>query len=165
MGKIDFDQSAIDAIKSALVKSGKTIAVAESVTGGVLQAAFTQAKDASMFFHGGTTCYNLGQKARHLKVNAIHAEACDSVSKNIAEEMARGVQEMFGSDYGIGLTGYAATVPERGINSLFCFAAGSHQGKIIFSIKILAKNVEEGLEAQIFYANRVLKKLLLTINK
>ena len=162
---IKYNQQLIDSIKKALLQQGKTIAVSESLTAGLLQASFSQAKDASRFFHGGITCYNLGQKTRHLKVNSIQAESCDSVSKEVAEAMAKGVQELFGSDYGLSITGYAAKVPEKGITQLFAFAAGCRNNKIIFSNKILAKNVEEGLEAQLYYVHQVLKKLLVTINK
>ena len=151
----------IEKIKKMLMKSGDTIAVAESVTGGLLQATFSQTPDASQFFQGGITAYNLGQKARHLKVNSIHAEQENSVSKIVAEEMAMGVCALFSSSYGISITGYAARLPEKNVQELFAFAAIARDGKIVSSIKItVPAKLGEGLPVQMHYIDRILKKLL-----
>ena len=67
-----------------LIKKKNTIAVAESVTAGNLQAVFSLAKDATAFFQGGITAYNIGQKCRHLLVeptHAINATACLKLSQ------------------------------------------------------------------------------------
>ncbi len=149
----------LDKIKNTMINSKATLAVAESVTAGLVQASFTQVKDASMFFHGGITAYNLGQKARHLNINSIHAESCDSVSRQTAEEMAFGVAELFGSCYGIAITGYASKVPEKGVDQLYAFAACVRDSKLIFSSRINARKTEEGLETQMHFVNEVLKKL------
>ncbi|MCU7694173.1 CinA family protein [Haoranjiania flava] len=160
-----FDTQVTNKIKKALIASEETIAVAESVTSGLLQAALTQVTGASSYFHGGMTLYNLGQKARHLKINTIHAEACNCVSKRVAEEMALSVSEMFGSEIGLAVTGYAAPMPENGIDEIFAYSAGAYKGNILFSIRISGKNVEEGLDAQLHYVNKTLDKLYQSLTK
>ena len=153
-----FDNALINKIKDGLRKERHSIAVAESVTAGLLQAALASAKDASLFFQGGITAYNVGQKSRHLLVEPLHALETDSVSKKVSEEMSLQVCALFTSDYGIGITGYAATAPEKNINDLFAFYAISFRGKVLLSEKIFTGK-EEGLPAQLFYVDTVLRKL------
>src|SRR5690348_6264721 len=98
-----------------LQKEGATVAVAESVTSGNLQAIFSLAKNATLFFQGGMTAYNIGQKCRHLMVEPTHAIECNCVSQKVSEQMAAEICHLFTSDYGIGITGYASPVPEKNI--------------------------------------------------
>ncbi len=152
---IVFDKNLIDSIGTKLKKNNQSIAVAESVTSGLVQAAFSNADGASFFFQGGITAYNIGQKSRHLLVEPLHAIECNCVSKKISQQMALNVCDLFVSDYGIGITGYAATVPEKNINELFAYYAIAASGKILDSGKIIT-SAEEGLPAQLFYVNQVL---------
>ena len=69
------DDQELNRIKDILIRRNETLAVGESVTSGILQTAFATAMDASKFYQGGITAYNLGQKSRHLHINSIHAEA------------------------------------------------------------------------------------------
>ena len=162
---LQFDEELIEKIKDKLIKKSSTLAVAESVTSGLLQAACSQAKDASQYFHGGITAYNLGQKARHFNVDTIHAEACNCVSKSVAEQMAVSVTRSFFSDYGIATTGYASTVPELGIDKTYAWCAVAYQGKIVLSKKINATNIEEGLSTQLFFVNQCLQLFYQSISK
>ena len=151
-----FDKKLIDDIGNKLKEKNQSIAVAESVTGGLLQAAFSNAKEASFFFQGGITEYNIGQKCRHLLVEPLHALECNCVSELISQQMSKNVCHLFLSDYGIGITGYAATMPEKNINDLFAYYSISLKEKIIESGKITT-DAEEGLPAQLFYIDQVLK--------
>lgn len=151
-----FDKSLIDSIGTKLKKNDQSIALAESVTSGLLQAAFSNADRASFFFQGGITAYNIGQKSRHLFVEPLHAIECNCVSEKVSQQMAINVCNLFVSDYGIGITGYAATLPEKNINELFAYYAIAARGKILDSGKIITAE-EEGLPAQLFYVNQVLK--------
>lgn len=84
-----------------------TLAVAESVTCGQVQARIGAISGASEFFLGGITAYTLEAKVRHLGVDRAAAAAVDCVSEEVARQMARGVCELFGSDFGVATTGYA----------------------------------------------------------
>jgi PncC family amidohydrolase len=152
-----FDRELINAIKDVLRKNNHSVAVAESVTAGLLQAAFASADDASLFFQGGITAYNVGQKCRHLLVEPLHALECDSVSEKVSQDMSLQVCSLFTSDYGVGITGYAARVPEKNINALFAYYAIAFDGEVIDSGK-LSTNAEEGLPAQLFYVDLVINK-------
>jgi PncC family amidohydrolase len=153
-----FDKKLIDDIGNKLKEKSQSIAVAESVTGGLLQAAFSNAKEASFFFQGGITAYNIGQKCRHLLVEPLHAIECNCVSELIAQQMSKNVCNLFLSDYGIGITGYAARLPEKNVNDLFAYYAISFKDKILKSEKMKA-DTDEGLDTQLFYCNSVFKIL------
>src|SRR5688500_3768988 len=107
-----FNRKILDRIGKRLLKKKETIAVAESVTAGLLQSSFSNIPDAANFFQGGLTAYNLGQKFRHLDVQPIHAKAVNCVSQKVATEMATHIIEKYASDWGIGITGYATPVAE-----------------------------------------------------
>lgn len=79
-----YNQHILNAIKEVMVERKKTLSVAESVTAGHLQAAFSAATEASRFFQGGITVYNAGQKCRHLNIEPIYAMKEDCVSENVA---------------------------------------------------------------------------------
>ncbi len=152
-----FNKEVLQKIEAALLKKEHTIAVAESVTSGLLQAAFSTAKDAMQFFHGGITTYNLGQKARHLNINAIHAFNCNCVSQKMAEDMARSVCELFSSDWGIGVTGYAAPVPESDNKTFAYFSIVQHK-EVKLTQKIDLKD-EDSFKTQLHYVENILLQL------
>ena len=140
-----------------MISNGHTLAVAESVTSGHLQAALSLPSDSSKFFQGGITAYNLGQKCRHLHINPIHAASCNSVSETVADEMALRAVSLFTSDWAIGITGYAAPYPEWGITDLFALYSISFQDKIVCRGKVECE--DKGLfEVQVSFARQVLER-------
>lgn len=153
-----FDKKLIDDIGNKLKEKKQSIAVAESVTSGLLQAAFSNAKEASFFFQGGITAYNIGQKSRHLLVEPLHAIEYNCVSEIVSQQMSKQVCNLFLSDYGIGITGYAARLPEKNINELFAYYSITFKNEILKSGKMNA-DTDEGLDAQLFYCSNVLKIL------
>ena len=152
-----FDEKPIRSIKEWMLAHNETIAVAESVTSGLVQFAFSTAEDAMKFYQGGITVYNLGQKSRHLHIEPIHALSCDCVSEQVSREMALNVSTLFTSDWGIGITGFASPVPESG-NKLFAFYAIVHLGKIHTSGKINAEK-NEPFKVQTFFVASLLNGL------
>lgn len=152
-----FDKKAIELIRSYLLKKQETIAIAESVTSGFIQAAFSTAEEASQFYQGGITAYNIGQKYRHLSIEPIHALACNCVSEKIAQDMALYVCDLFHSDWGIGITGYAAPVPESE-NKLYAYYAIASRNKIVAAKKIVARK-DDSVKTQLLYTNEILTDL------
>ncbi|HWA11165.1 MAG TPA: CinA family protein [Opitutaceae bacterium] len=100
-----------------------TLAVAESLTCGRVQARVGMISGASEFFLGGITAYSLSQKVKHLGVDRVAAGAVNGVSAEIASQMARGVCAMFGSDVGIATTGYAEPWAEWDVSEPFAWWA------------------------------------------
>jgi competence/damage-inducible protein CinA C-terminal domain len=84
-----------------------TLAVAESLTSGHLQARIGVIPGASHFFRGGVTAYSLDAKNRLLGVAPALAEPVNGVSAEVAAAMARGAAQLFNTDLALATTGYA----------------------------------------------------------
>jgi nicotinamide-nucleotide amidase len=104
-----------------------TLAVAESVTCGRVQARIGAISGASEFFLGGITAYSLEQKVRHLGVDRATAEPVNAVSDEVAEQMARGVCTLFGAQVGLATTGYAEPSSEWKIPCPLAWWAIAHE--------------------------------------
>jgi nicotinamide-nucleotide amidase len=152
-----FDKNLLIRIGKNLKRKEESIAVAESVTSGLLQYAFSNAPDATQFFQGGLTAYNIAQKFKHLQVEPIHALSVNCVSQLVAEQMAVQVCRIFGAHWGIGITGYATPVPESD-NKLFAYFAITYKEKIR-SKGLLRSNDKNPPEVQLHYTQAVLQKL------
>lgn len=139
----------------------QTIAVAESVTAGTLQWAFSHAIDASLFFEGGITVYNTTQKIKHLQVDADHATAVNAVSQEVAHEMALNVCKLFSCDWGIGITGYCTPVQESGCTMFAYYSIAFN--KLVKEGSILHTNYTDPAAIQIDYCNNVLRRLELLL--
>ena len=149
-----FDAGIVNSIGKNLLQQAHTIAVAESVTAGFVQAALSSATDAVQFFQGGITTYNLGQKSRHLHIEPVHAQSCNCVSQQVADQMALEVCNLFSSHWGLAITGYASPVPESN-NTVFAFYAIANNGKIVQSGKI-EPDEEEPVQVQLLYTLELL---------
>jgi len=150
-----FDADTIKAIKEYFSARRETIAVAESVTSGLVQAAFSSAPGADEFYQGGITTYNLQQKIRHLHVDPIDAVACNCVSERVAMEMAKNVCTLFSSHWGMGITGYATPVPESNnqLYAYYCFTKGD---SIQRSGLLLPNGPKDPAQVQLWYVNTLL---------
>ncbi|MGF1447883.1 MAG: competence/damage-inducible protein A [Opitutales bacterium] len=85
----------------------KTLAVAESCTGGLLSNAFTDIPGASKVFSGGVVCYKNEAKVELLGVPEAIIEQHGAVSAETAVAMAMGVAEKLDTDYAMSVTGFA----------------------------------------------------------
>lgn len=90
-----------------LTDNGKTLALAESCTGGLLGSKFTALTGASEFFLGGIISYANEVKVRQLNVKEKTLRIHGAVSMDTAEEMAKGAWKNLKSDYAISITGIA----------------------------------------------------------
>ena len=90
-----------------LLNAGKTIATAESCTGGLLSKRLTDVPGASEAFLGGVVAYANAVKTELLGVPAALIAAHGVVSEPVARAMAKGARTRLGADFGIGITGIA----------------------------------------------------------
>lgn len=140
-----------------------TLAVAESVTCGRVQARVGAIPGASRFFLGGITAYALDQKVRHLGVDRAAARAVNCVSPAVAAQMAEGACRMFRSDLGLGLTGYAEPAPDLGVEQPHAWWAMAHRSarriRIVRSGRVECPGATR-VDAQVFAAEAVLVELV-----
>ncbi|MER6826756.1 nicotinamide-nucleotide amidohydrolase family protein [Streptosporangium sp. NPDC000563] len=101
-------------ILSLLVRRGETVAVAESLTAGLICAALTGPPGASAAFLGGVVSYATELKHRLLNVPADLLAREGAVHPGVAAAMAEGVRLLVGSTYGLAVTGVAGPEPQDG---------------------------------------------------
>lgn len=99
--------SAAKLLGAALSASGKTVAVAESCTGGLLGGAITSIPGSSLYFSGGVVAYGNSAKILLLAVPPDLIVARGAVSREVAFAMAEGVLSLFRADLAIAVTGVA----------------------------------------------------------
>lgn len=90
-----------------LLRQQKTIAVADSCTGGMLGDMLTNVPGASAIFAGGIIAYNNDTKTRLLDVDPALIARCGAVSPEVAGAMAEHARTIFGTDLAMSITGLA----------------------------------------------------------
>jgi nicotinamide-nucleotide amidase len=101
-------------VHGLLAERGATVAVAESLTGGLLGAELTEMPGSSATFAGGVIAYATPLKHLLLGVPADLLAAQGAVHPEVAVAMARGVRERLGASYGLAVTGVAGPEPQDG---------------------------------------------------
>lgn len=155
---LQLPQTELSAISHVLTERHQSIAIAESVTGGLLQYALASIPQASEFFQGGITAFNVAQKYKHLQVEPIHALSVNAVSANVAEQMALNVCRLFTSNWGLAVTGYSTPVPQSN-QQLYAFYAIAFEGKVVQADK-LTPHATHPAEVQEEYVKRLVAEFV-----
>jgi competence/damage-inducible protein CinA-like protein len=125
------DGSTVDEqVASLLVRSGRTVAVAESCTGGLMSARLTERGGSSEYFLGGAVVYSNEAKASLAGVDPGLIERVGAVSVEVAEALAVGAAARFDADFGIGITGIAGPgggTEDKPVGTV-CFSVCSRDG-------------------------------------
>lgn len=101
------DQQIADLLK----KSKLTVAVAESITGGLISSRLTNVSGSSDFFIGGIVCYSPRVKVTQVGVPAGIISQYGIVSKEVAVSLAEEIKKRFRTDIGLSATGVAGPTP------------------------------------------------------
>ena len=133
-------------VAKTLTEKGKSLALAESCTGGLLASALTAIPGASAYFKGGVVAYETAQKINLLGVSESLIQEFSVVSEPVVAAMAQGAQERLKADFAIATTGNAgptkggSAVPVGTVcigiatpNEVFThtFSMGNHRERIV----------------------------------
>ncbi|MCQ2261940.1 MAG: CinA family nicotinamide mononucleotide deamidase-related protein [Bacteroidales bacterium] len=122
-----------------LKKAGKTLATAESCTGGTIASKLTALAGASEYFKGGIVAYSNEVKEISLGVKHETLKAHGAVSEETVREMVMGVRERLHSDYAVATTGVAGPgggTPEKPVGTVWIGIASKDQ--------VIAKKMKYG---------------------
>jgi len=109
------DEDSLEGVVLGMLgERGATLAVAESLTGGLLAGRLTEVPGASAVFRGGVVSYATEVKASALGVDTDLLALEGAVSARTAAAMAAGVRERLGADYGLSTTGVAGPAEQEG---------------------------------------------------
>lgn len=100
------DDESMESVAGGLLRAqGKTIAVAESCTGGLIAQKITDVAGSSEYFMGGIVAYSNAAKTEFLGVSEALLSEHGAVSLPVVRAMAEGVRARFGTDFGLATTG------------------------------------------------------------
>jgi nicotinamide-nucleotide amidase len=140
----------------------RTIAVAESCTGGLLAGRLTVRPGSSRWFAGGVVAYSNGAKTDLLGVDPALIERHGAVSAEVAEAMADGAVERFDADVSCSVTGIAG--PEGGTEEkpvgYICFCAKTSTGEKLARDPVLPGTRTEIRDRSVVVALHLVRYLL-----
>jgi nicotinamide-nucleotide amidase len=111
-----------EAIGNRLRERGETLAVAESLTGGLICSRLTDIPGASDYFDRGLVAYSNDAKQTELGVSRESLDADGAVSESVAGEMARGIRDTAKTTWGVSTTGIAGPTggtPEKPVGLVY----------------------------------------------
>ena len=123
-----------------LRERGKTLAVAESCTGGLIAELITEVPGSSDYFLGGVAAYSDASKTALLGVDEALLSEYGAVSGPVAAAMAEGARERFGSDLAVattGISGPGGGTGDKPVGLVFVAIASagrSHQERFVFPL-------------------------------
>ena len=133
-----------------LLEQHKTLAFAESCTGGLASSLVTDIAGSSEYLVGSAVTYTNEAKHKLLEVQETTLTNYGAVSEQTACEMAQGVRKLFGSDFGVGITGNAGP--------------GGSEGKPVGLVYIAVATGEEVYcKEYLFTSNRIENKLRIAL--
>lgn len=125
--EIEEDYYAVAAeLLDVLGDRGETVAVAESLTGGMVAAELTSAPGSSQAFLGSVTAYATAVKQELVGVDGALLEERGAVDPEVARQMAQGVRKLLGATWGLATTGVAGPEPQDGqeVGTVYVAVAG-----------------------------------------
>ncbi len=115
---LDDENSLEKTIGDLLIKNGKTICTAESLTGGKIAATLVSIAGSSAYYKGSFVTYSAETKINLLGVLPETIQKNTVVSKEVALEMALNAKEIFKTNYAIAVTGNAGPTTDHNDKSV-----------------------------------------------
>jgi nicotinamide-nucleotide amidase len=111
----------------------KTVASAESCTGGLLATFMTETPGSSLVYQGGVCCYSNTSKSSLFSIPMTIFESVGAVSEEVAHKLAKQVRSLLAADYGLGVTGVAG--PDGGtelkpVGTIWCAIYGKNVNNV-----------------------------------
>lgn len=140
------DRTPAELLLELLQKEQRTISFAESSTGGLISHQLTALAGASQVFKGSVVAYDNCVKESVLGVSNTDIVQFGAVSKQVVEQMAKGVRKLMNTDYSIatsGIAGPSGGTAEKGVGTVWiawdsdfgcesvCFEFGAQSREII----------------------------------
>jgi nicotinamide-nucleotide amidase len=142
---------------------GRTVAVAESCTGGLMSARLTERAGSSEYMLGGIVVYSNAAKIALAGVDPALIEQFGAVSEEVAQALGRGACERFEADYGIGITGIAGpggATPDKPVGTV-CFSIHARGGSSLTRATELPGNRSDVRDRSTTVAMHLLRRVLL----
>lgn len=136
---------------NVLKDKGKTLALAESCTGGYIGHLITSVAGSSAYFKGGIVAYDNNVKLQHLHVNEDDLNEKGAVSQEVVEQMARGVRKILNADYAVATSGIAGPdggTEEKPVGTVWIAIAGDFgvESQVFSFGRLRERNIQRAAE-------------------
>ncbi len=129
------DEAMVERVVRRLVAANRTVATAESCTGGMIGELLTRVSGSSRGYAGGAITYSNAEKQRQLGVTEATLATHGAVSEETVREMASGALARFGTDYAVAVSGIAGPdggTPDKPVGTVWiALARGAPTHEII----------------------------------
>jgi nicotinamide-nucleotide amidase len=122
------DELLVERTVRRLIEAGRTVATAESCTGGMIGELLTRRPGSSRTFLGGAITYSNAEKTRQLGVRPETLAAHGAVSEETVREMAEGARARFGADFAVAVSGIAGPdggTPDKPVGTVWLALASA----------------------------------------
>ncbi|MEN8118184.1 MAG: competence/damage-inducible protein A [Bacteroidota bacterium] len=158
-----FDNDTLAEVVGKLLKErGKTLAVAESCTGGYISHLITSVSGSSEYYNGSVTSYSNEVKENMLGVKKDTLEKFGAVSEQVAREMVSGVKKVLKANFAIATTGIAGPTggtEEKPVGTVWIAVAGKNK---VFTKKfVFGNNRERNIVRSSQTALQILRRIIL----
>ena len=159
---INEDKTLEDAVGKLLISKEKTLATAESCTGGYIAHLLTSIAGSSAYFLGGVVSYDNSIKEKVLCVDAETLDNPGAVSEETVRQMCRGVRELMLSDYSLavsGIMGPTGGSEQKPVGTVWIAVAGKNN--TVTQKFVLRYDRMRNIENTAILALNMLRKLVL----
>ena len=160
------DRETLESVTGALLmKNKKTIAAAESCTGGLLSQKLTSVPGSSFYYKQGFITYSNESKVSRLGVKEETLNKYGAVSEEIALEMAQGAKKAAGTDFALSITGVAGPsggTKEKPVGLVYIGISGPSIDRTVRSGSIWAGSRSDIRERAANLALDTLRRCLIT---
>ncbi|MEA2105839.1 MAG: competence/damage-inducible protein A [Bacteroidota bacterium] len=157
-----YDEDKLEENLGKLLKEKKaTVSVAESCTGGNIGRLITTIPGCSDYFKGGIIAYSNEIKENILNVNRRNIEIYGAVSKQVVEEMSKGILELFNTDFSIATSGIAGPTggsKEKPVGTTWIAVASKH--RVITQKFVFGDQRDRNIQRASLTAINMLQKLI-----
>lgn len=132
------EESLVEVVVKRLIRQRRTLALAESCTGGLVANMITSVPGSSAVFVGGIVCYSTQSKQDWLGIPEFLIQTHGTISVAIARQLAENVKQESKSDYGIGITGVAGpnSVEGKPVGTVYVGLALPGEPTVVKSLRL-----------------------------
>lgn len=154
-----FNKELLEEINEHFMTCNETVSIAESVTSGLLQVAFSEMTNSKLFYKGGVTVHTPDKIVKLLKVDISEIKNSNCVSSFVSDTMGRHASKMFDSEWCVATSGYCT--PERNsVYEVYAYYSILYNGTVVFSDKLELDNMLDSLSVKLYYTKQILQKFL-----
>ena len=155
------DELMEEIVARMLTERRKTVAIAESCTGGNIACLLTSISGSSAYFKGSVVAYANDIKEKMLQVNISDLQQYGAVSEQVVTQMATNVRQLMGADYGIAVSGIAGPTggtEKKPVGTIWIAVASASQ--TVTKLLLLGNNRESNIQRTSTAALNLLREMI-----